>query len=200
MSASIPVEDVSANDLTLIRRCQAGDVEAFGGLVTRYQDRLYGTLVQILGSLEDARDVSQDAFVLAFQKLGTFRGDSAFYSWLFRIAYNAAMTRRRKDRKPRHASVEAVRDKMGDEPTDGSPGADPAYAMQTEERQEMVRRALDELAEDYRTVLVLKEIDGLRYDEIAEIVDCPIGTVRSRIHRARQELRDKLSRTMKSET
>jgi RNA polymerase sigma-70 factor (ECF subfamily) len=198
-AASIPVEDVSANDLTIIRRCQAGDVNAFGDLVTRYQDRLYGTLVQILGSLEDARDVSQDAFVLAFQKLGSFRGEAAFYSWLFRIAYNAAMTRRRKERGPRPVSVEAVRDQLGDEPADGRSGADPAFAMETEERQEMVRRALDELAEDYRTALVLKEIDGLRYDEIAEIVDCPIGTVRSRIHRARQELRERLGRTMKSE-
>lgn len=193
------MEDVSANDLTLIRRCQAGDLEAFGDLVTRYQDRLYGTLVQILGSLEDARDVSQDAFVLAFQKLGSFRGEAAFYSWLFRIAYNAAMTRRRKERGQRPVSVEAVREQLGEEPLDGRTETDPAFAMETEERQQMVRRALDELAEDYRTALVLKEIDGLRYDEIAEIVDCPIGTVRSRIHRARQELRDKLSRTMKSE-
>lgn len=191
---------MSANDLTLVRRCQAGDIDAFGDLVARHQDRLYGTLVQILGSLEDARDVSQDAFALAYQKLGSFRGDSAFYSWLFRIAYNAAMTRRRKERRPRHASIETTRDQSGDEPADQRPAADPAYSMQTEERQDMVRRALDDLAEDYRTPLVLKEIDGLRYDEIAEIMDCPIGTVRSRIHRARQELRDKLSRTMKSES
>ena len=91
--------NVSTQDVAAINRCLAGDADAFGDLVTRYQDRLFGTLVHMLGSFEDARDVGQDAFVLAFQKLDTFRGDSAFYSWLFRIAYNTAISRRRKDRR-----------------------------------------------------------------------------------------------------
>ena len=164
----------------------------------RYQDRLYATLVHLLGSLDDARDVTQDAFVLAFEKLGTFRGDSAFYSWLFRIAYNAAMTRKRKDRR-QPGSIERARQERGEEPSDERLDTDPGAALDSEERQGLVRNALDELGEDYRTAIVLKEIDGLRYDEIAEIVGCPIGTVRSRIHRARHELRDKLSRTIKSE-
>jgi RNA polymerase sigma-70 factor, ECF subfamily len=194
----MPMDEVSANDLLLIERCRAGDTQAFGDLVVRYQDRLYGTLVHLLGSLEDAREVSQDAFVLAFQKLGSFRGDSAFYSWLFRIAYNAAMTRRRKDRHREAASTDAARERLGEEPSDSSPGADPSFGMQVEERRELVRKALAGLADEYRTVIVLKEIDGLQYDEIAAIVGCPIGTVRSRIHRARHELRDKLSRTLKS--
>lgn len=195
----MPMEQVSATDLALIRRCRAGDVEAFGGLVARYQDRLFATLAHLLGSLEDAREVTQDAFVLAFQKLGTFRGDSAFYSWLFRIAYNAAMTRRRKDRRHHPASIDLARQRLGEEPRDERPGADPTSALDRQERQRMVRRALAELGEDYRTAIVLKEIDGLRYDEIADIVGCPIGTVRSRIHRARQELREKLGRTIRSE-
>jgi RNA polymerase sigma-70 factor (ECF subfamily) len=192
------VEDVSANDQSLIHRCRAGDVDAFGGLVLRYQDRLFGTLVHVLGSFDDARDVTQDAFVLAFEKLATFRGDSAFYSWLFRIAYNAAMTRKRKERRPT-VSIDEARQKRGEELRDERTGADPAGALDIEERQGMVRRALDDLAEDYRTAIVLKEIEGLRYEEIAEIVGCPIGTVRSRIHRARHELREKLSRTIKNE-
>ena len=192
-------EDVNASDLALIRRCRDGDAEAFGDLVTRHQDRLYGTLVHLLGSLEEARDVSQDAFVLAFRKLSTFRGDSAFYSWLFRIAYNAAMTRRRKEQKRRHASIDAVKDQSGAEPADDRVGADPGHSLHTRERQAIVQQALSELAETYRTPLVLKEIEGLQYEEIAEIVGCPIGTVRSRIHRARKELKEKLSRTLKSE-
>ncbi|MFO1093236.1 MAG: sigma-70 family RNA polymerase sigma factor [Planctomycetaceae bacterium] len=192
------VEDVSANDQSLILRCRAGDVDAFGGLVVRYQDRLYATLVHLLGSLEDARDVTQDAFVLAFEKLATFRGDSAFYSWLFRIAYNAAMTRKRKERRvPK--SIDAVREQRGDDLRDGRADTDPGAAIDSEERQQLVRKALDELGEDYRTAIILKEIDGLRYDEIAVIVGCPIGTVRSRIHRARHELREKLSRTIKTQ-
>lgn len=192
------VDDVSAIDHSLIRRCRAGDVDAFGGLVLRHQDRLFATLVHLLGSLEDARDVTQDAFVLAFEKLGTFRGDSAFYSWLFRIAYNAAMSRKRKERRL-PASIDEARLQRGVEPSDDRTDADPSAALDSEERQGLVRQALDELGEDYRTAIILKEIDGLRYDEIAEIVGCPIGTVRSRIHRARHELRDKLSRTIRNE-
>lgn len=192
------MEDVSANDLALIRRCRAGDADAFGGLVLRYQDRLFAALVHLLGSLEDARDVTQDAFVLAFEKLGTFRGDSAFYSWLFRIAYNAAMTRKRKERRL-PASIDEARERRGEDLSDRRSDIDPGAALDSEERQGLVRKALDELGDDYRTAIILKEIDGLRYDEIADIVGCPIGTVRSRIHRARQELRDKLSRTIRSE-
>jgi RNA polymerase sigma-70 factor (ECF subfamily) len=161
---------------------------------------LFGTLVHMLGSFDDARDVAQDAFVLAFQKLDTFRGDSAFYSWLFRIAYNTAVSRRRKDRRGGHqTSLEAAREQAGAEPQDNRPATDPTHSLHTEERQTIVRQALDELAEEYRTVLVLKEMEGLRYDEIAEIVDCPIGTVRSRIHRARHEMREKLGRVLRTE-
>jgi len=192
------VEDVSPNDQSLIRQCRAGDVDAFGGLVLRYQDRLFGTLVHLLGSFDDARDVTQDAFILAFEKLSTFRGDSAFYSWLFRIAYNAAMTRKRKDRRQLE-SIDEAREQRGEELADERTDTDPAAALDSEERQGMVRRALDDLAEDYRTAIILKEIDGLQYEEIANIVGCPIGTVRSRIHRARHELREKLSRTIKNE-
>lgn len=196
----MPEDNVSADDLALVRRCRDGDVEAFGSLVLRYQDRLFGTLVHVLGSFDDARDVAQDAFVLAFQNLKSFRGDSAFYSWLFRIAYNAAATSRRKGKRDRgHASLETGREQTGVEPADERATADPSYALNSEERQMLVRQALDELAEDYRTVLILKEMEGLRYEEIAEIVGCPIGTVRSRIHRAREELRQRLARAMKEE-
>ena len=192
--------NVSTQDVAAINRCLAGDADAFGDLVTRYQDRLFGTLVHMLGSFEDARDVGQDAFVLAFQKLDTFRGDSAFYSWLFRIAYNTAISRRRKDRRSANqASLDMAREQTGAEPQDNRPTADPSFSLQSEERQTIVRQALDELAEEYRTVLVLKEMEGLRYDEIAEIVDCPIGTVRSRIHRARHEMREKLGRVLRTD-
>lgn len=190
---------MSTDDHLLIERCRTGDVEAFGDLVLRHQDRLFGTLVHLLGSVHEAHDVAQDAFVLAFQKLKTFRGDSAFYSWLFRIAYNAAISNRRKHRL-RGVSIEAAREQRGVEPTDDRDSADPSYALQSEERRTQVREALDELAEEFRLVIVLKEMEGFSYEEIAAIVGCPIGTVRSRIHRARGELREKLSRTLKSET
>ena len=185
------------DDLSLIRECLDGQTEAFNTLVLRHQNRLYNTLVNVLNSSEDARDVAQDAFVQAFQKLASFRGDSAFYSWLFRIAMNAAISLERK-RKP-VSSIDAARDASGQEPTDQHAQSAPSSSMETAETQEMVRKALAQLSEEYRTALVLKEMEGLRYEEIADILKCPIGTVRSRIHRARSELRDTLSILLRDE-
>ncbi|MBX3442985.1 MAG: sigma-70 family RNA polymerase sigma factor [Planctomyces sp.] len=182
------------SDQALIDRCLAGETEAFGELVQKHQDRLFGTLAHLLGSVHDAADVAQDAFVLAYRNLSKFRGQSAFYSWLFRIAYNAAVNHRRRTRK--HPSLDG-REQPGFEPVDGRTATDPGSGMQSDERVRLVRSALDELAEEYRNALVLKEIEGLAYEEIASVMDCPVGTVRSRIHRARHDLREKLSRSLK---
>jgi RNA polymerase sigma-70 factor (ECF subfamily) len=130
--------------------------------------------------------------------LSTFRQESAFYSWLFRIAYNAAVSRQRKTRREK-GSLEATQAATGKEPTDDRPDADPAHNLKLTERQALVQSALDELAEDYRTAIILREMEGMSYEEIAEIVGVPIGTIRSRIHRARTELREKLTRTMAGE-
>ena len=181
---------MSKPDQELIADCLSGQTHAFGDLVTRYQNRLFNTLVTVLGSTEDAHDVAQDAFVSAFQKLHTFRGHSAFYSWLFRIALNSAVSRKRKSRVA--VSIDVAREKSGVEPTDRHPAARPEHALETIETQSAVRAALAELAEEFRTALVLKEMEEMSYEEIAQIVGCPIGTVRSRIHRARLELREKL--------
>lgn len=189
---------VNNDDQQLIEECLAGRSEAFGELVVRYQDRLFHTLLFVTGAADQAQDVAQDAFVHAFAKLSTFRGESAFYSWLFRIAMNAAVSRKRRDRRM-SASLDAARENAGHEPADGHPGSEPSHSIEVSERQALVRAALSELSEEYRTVLVLKEMEDLRYEEIAEIVGCPIGTVRSRIHRARSELREKLAVLFKEE-
>ena len=186
---------MSQTDAELIAESLRGQTEAFGQLVVRFQNRLFHSLCSMLGSVEDARDVAQDTFVQAFQKLHTFRGQSAFYSWLFRIALNTAASHRRK-RQRVLVSIEAAREQAGVELPDMHPQSMPESGMETMERQAAVRTALGELTEEFRTVLVLKEIDGLRYEEIAEIVDCPIGTVRSRIHRARLEMRSRLMHLM----
>jgi RNA polymerase sigma-70 factor (ECF subfamily) len=183
---------VAKPDQELIAECLLGQTQAFGDLVTRYQNRLYNTLVNVLGSAEDARDVAQEAFVNAFQKLSSFRGQSAFYSWLFRIALNAAVSQQRKQTRVT-VSIEAAREQSGLEPADPRPETIPDHSLESIERQTAVRTALAQLPEEFRTVLVLKEMDDLKYEEIAEIVGCPIGTVRSRIHRARAELRNRLS-------
>jgi len=187
---------VSTDDQLLINRCRAGESAAFGLLVDRYQNRLLRTLVPLLGSVHDALDAAQDAFVLAYQKLDSFRGDSAFYSWLFRIAYNASMTSRRKRGRLPRRSLDQRQETTGEEPMDGHSGSDPAARLLSEERQQLVRTALSELDEEFRDPLVLRELEGLSYEEIAEVLDCPLGTIRSRIHRGRIELKAKLLRTM----
>lgn len=179
-------------DQTLIDECLAGQRESFGILVERYQHRLFNSLLHVIGSAEDAQDVAQEAFTHAFQKLASFKGQAAFYSWLFRIAFNAAVSAKRKTRRMT-ASVEARREESGLDPMDDDPASEPSYAMHISDRQRIVRKTLSELSVEFRTALVLKEIDGMSYEEIAGVVDVPLGTVRSRIHRARIELRVTLS-------
>jgi RNA polymerase sigma-70 factor, ECF subfamily len=178
-----------SDDASLIAATLAGDTAAFGRLVGLYQDRLYNSLLRVLGSAEDAADIVQDAFVQAYTKLDTFRGSSAFYTWLYRIAFNLAMSHARRGRKI--ASLDGIKSLVGEEPMDGQPTAEAGVLEQ--ERAEMVHAALAELNMEYRQILVLREIDGCRYDEIAEILSLPVGTVRSRLFRARMHMRDLLA-------
>ena len=182
-------------DAELITECLNGRTEAFGELVTRYQDRLFGTLVTMLGSVEDARDVAQDAFVQAYQKLESFRGQSAFYSWLFRIALNSSVDHHRRQRRPT-VSIDAAREQTGSEPTDLHPDNSPSFSIERTERQTLVQLALSKLSPEYRQVLVLKEMEDMKYEEIAAVVKIPVGTVRSRIHRGRAELKEILERLL----
>ncbi|MEX2317084.1 MAG: sigma-70 family RNA polymerase sigma factor [Pirellulales bacterium] len=184
-----------SDDAPLIEATLAGDTAAFGQLVGRYQDRLYNSLFRVLGSAEDARDLVQDAFVQAFLKLNTFRGSSAFYTWLYRIAFNLAMSHTRKQRPI--VSLDHAKDGYGREPIDGQPMPDAGLTQR--ERIEMVHTALAGLSVEYRQILVLRELDGCRYDEIAEILELPAGTVRSRLFRARLQLRDQLAPAMREE-
>ena len=192
-------------DQSLIEACLAGRREAFGQLVERYQHRLFYSLVHLLGSTEDAQDAAQDALILAFEKLGTFRGESQFYSWLFRIAYNSAVSSKRKPgsskRKtgPMSVSLEARRDASGLEPADLNPSTEPSFGLDVSDRQRLVQQALGELSEEFREAIVLKEVEQMSYEEIAEVVGIPLGTVRSRIHRARMELRQKLAGLVEAE-
>lgn len=189
---------VTSDDSRLIESALAGNTSAFGELVLKYQDRLFGALFHLLGSFHDARDVSQEAFLLAFQKLRTFRRDSSFYAWLFRIAYNSAINQRRKQKR-KVASLNGTGDCPDFQPRDTRSQTDPASQLQTEEAVHQVRFALSQLAPEYHDALILKEIEGFRYEEIAVVLNCPVGTVRSRIHRARQMLRERLARVVERE-
>ena len=141
-----------------------------------------------MGCREEARDVVQEAFVQAFVKLDTFEQNSAFYTWLYRIGVNLGISRRRR-RKPT-LSIDQARETTGIEPADA--GAAPSESLEYDERARQVHRALAELNDEHRAVLVLREMEGCSYDTIAEILEMPIGTVRSRIHRARMQLRERL--------
>lgn len=183
------------DDAQLIDEALAGQSVSFGRLVTKYQDRLYNALVHVIGSPEEARDVVQDAFVQAFMKLGSFHRSSAFYTWLYRIAFNVAISRRRR-RRPM-VSVEAAREASGQEPMAHDAG--PSDRIERQERVGQVQAALAAMSEEHRAVLVLREMDGLCYETIAEVLDLPVGTVRSRLHRARLELREQLKEVLQEE-
>jgi RNA polymerase sigma-70 factor (ECF subfamily) len=187
------------DDQRLIEQCLAGNSAAFGELVLRYQDRLFNSLMLMVNSFEDARDLTQEAFVHAFRRLDTFRGDSQFYTWLFRIAVNATISFRRKAARQKSVSIESAKDAIGEEPKDTREDATPSTRIEISEQQQLVRKALSEVSEEFRIALILTEIEGLSYEEAAETIGCPIGTVRSRIHRGRNELREKLRVLLKDE-
>ncbi len=179
---------MSDEDLQLIERCVAGQTSAFGQLVEKYQGRLYHSLVHLIGSPEEALDVSQEAFVQAFVKLKSFQGNSAFYTWLYRIAFNTAVSRRRQKRPT--ISMDQTRDTAGFEPADA--GCSPESRLEQQERVTQIRAGLDALTHEHREILVLKDLEGYRYEEIAQLLQIPVGTVRSRLFRARAQLKEKL--------
>lgn len=185
LPAGVDVND----DARLIEEARQGDTTAFGRLVQKYQGRLYNTMLHVSGSREEAEDVVQEAFIQAFTKLDSFRAQSAFYTWLYRIGFNAAISRRR--RKRHEVSVEQAREMTGEEPVDD--GEAPTERLLREEQIGQVHTALDALSEEHRAILVLREIEGCCYETISEILNLPVGTVRSRLHRARLQLRDQLN-------
>lgn len=181
------------SDQQLITKSVAGNLDAFDVLVRRYQVRLVHSLHHALGSEEDARDAAQQAFMSAWKRLDSFRQDAAFYSWLYRIAMNAAISGKRKQRLST-TSLDRHVETTGVSPADESSDAAPEHSLETEERVRLVQEALQNISEEFRQPLVLKEIDGFSYEEIASILNIPIGTVRSRIFRARKELTERLKR------
>ncbi|MEN6558625.1 MAG: sigma-70 family RNA polymerase sigma factor [Thermoguttaceae bacterium] len=173
-----------------------GQPEAFGHLALKYQDRLFQAVFHMVGHAEDARDLVQESLVQAMLHLDSFERHCAFYTWLYRIAFNAAMSHRRR-RRPT-ASVEQASERAGVEPSDRGDG--PLETLEREEQCRQVQEAIARLDADHRAVLVLREIDGRNYESIAAILDIPLGTVRSRLHRARLELRERLQAMLVGET
>lgn len=187
---------IANDDRKLIAECLKGRTAAYGELVRRYQDRLFNTVVRLVDNSEDAQDVVQEAFLSAYQSLESFKGDSKFFTWLYRIAMNAAISLKRKRRVVLSIESGSKTDLMID-PPDDSAYSQPSDALERLEEETQLQTALQRLSPDHRAVLLLKDIEGQKYEVIAEIMQIPIGTVRSRLHRARLELRQLMEKNGK---
>ena len=179
------------NEAQLIEDAIGGNTAAFGLLVRKYQDRLFTALVQVSGCHDDAEDVVQEALVQAYVKLSSFTHGSSFYTWLYRIAFNAAITRRRQKKRRSNSSLDSAREKTGSELEDG--GELPEEEVLRTERAALLQQGMTQLNDEHRAILVLRELEGCDYDTIAQVLDLPVGTVRSRLHRARLQLREQLN-------
>ena len=182
-------------DWSIVRRVQEGDVAAFDLLTVKYRNRIYGVVYNLTSNREDASDLTQDAFIKAFQSIQRFQGQSSFFTWLYRIAINSTLSHLRKNRVRSFFSLERINT---EEPvsreliaalTDKT-GAD--RETFTRELQEELNEAMQKLSINHRTVVTLFEIDGLSHQEIAEVMNCSVGTVRSRLHYAKQLLQGEL--------
>ena len=183
------------DDWSLVQRVQAGDGPAFDSLMMKYRERLYSIIYNLVGNREDAADLTQDSFIKAFQAINRFAGDASFFTWLYRIGINASYGHLRKARLRRFFSLDQVDE--DDQPSSeviaaltDTRGADKgAFVV---ELQEKLNEAMQKLSIKHRTVVTLFEIDGLSHLEIAEVMDCSEGTVRSRLHYAKQLLQAEL--------
>ena len=181
------------NDQQLVQRVQKGDKAAFDLLVRKYQHRVLKLVGRFVSDAAEAEDVAQEAFLKAYRALPAFRGDSAFYTWLYRIAINTAKnTLVSNRRRPVDFDLDLQDPEQHDRQAMLKDADTPEGVLLTDEIRGVVERALEQLPEDLRTAIVLRELEGLSYEEIAEAMDCPVGTVRSRIFRAREAIDKKL--------
>ena len=189
-----------ATDQAIVGEVIKGDIEAFGILVQRYQDRIYSAIHNYVSNPDDAVDIAQDTFVKAYAKLRTFDASSAFYTWLYRIAINTAIDflRRRKSR-PADSLDDEKYATAGFEPVSTDPAADPERVSVRHAQAAALRAAIARLSHKLRAVLVLHDVEGLSQEEVAQILRVPVGTVKSRVSRARTELRSLLTKQMGEE-
>jgi RNA polymerase sigma-70 factor (ECF subfamily) len=185
---------VERSDRELVRECRRGNKDAFRVLVERYQRKVLSVAAGMLQNQDDALEVTQEAFVKAYRNLDGFKGESSFYTWLYRIVVNLAIDRRRRER--RHGMV-ALEDRPGggedleaDLPSQRL--SDPYQQAKSRELGDRLRNAIEDLTPDQKAAILLREVEGLSYDEISQVMQCPKGTVMSRLHYARKALQEKL--------
>ena len=181
-------------DLVIVRKIQSGDVDAFDSLIFKYRERVYSVIYNLTSNREDASDLTQETFIKAFQSIKRFKGKSSFFTWLYRISLNTSLTHLRKNKLRRFFSFEKM---VEEDHTEGfienlRTESDSDKAALMTELQERLNDAFQKLSVKHRTVITLFEIDGLSHKEIADIVGTSIGTVRSRLHYAKQFLQGEL--------
>ena len=202
-----PINLAARRELDLLRKAQSGDRTSYGQLVVAYQDRLYNALLRMVGDSEEARELTQEAFTRGLMKLASFRGDSQPYTWLFRIAVNLAISHLRKVQRHRVFSLDApARNGNGRYADDqasslaervaaggGTSGSQPPPDdLERRELHGQVLAALGRLDAEYRAVLVMRDVEGFDYQQMADVLGLPLGTLKSRLFRARLALRDEL--------
>jgi RNA polymerase sigma factor (sigma-70 family) len=189
----------AAEDLQLVRQAQRGDLRAYDALLQRYKERIYATVYHMTANHEDANDLVQETFIKAYQALKTFKGSASFYTWLYRIAVNKTINFLKQRRSRTHFSLNDLDFNAEHDPdlvaliSDKTPRREAALA----ELQEKLNAAMQKLSEPHRLVVTLHDVQGLSHEEIAEIMDCNVGTVRSRLFYARQQLQAWLSDYLK---
>ena len=187
-------------DQQLVARVQKGDARAFDMLVLKYQHKIFGLISRYVHDADEVQDVAQEAFIKAYRTLPRFRGDSAFYTWLYRIAINTAKNHLvSRSRRPPGTDVD-----VDDAEYYEGGGAlrdieNPENALFGAELKAVVEQAIGDLPDDLRTAVTLREFDGLSYEDIADIMDCPVGTVRSRIFRAREAIDNRVREQLEGE-
>ena len=198
------VQNISLDDDTLIQGCKRGDSESLERIIVKYQDRVYNTILKICGNRDDAAELTQETFVKVIERINSFKGQSAFYTWLFRVAVNLTYNYCKRRVKLPTYSLENMTGFGFDESRaelkaflrDES-AMDPSVIAQKREVCQIAMAALSELDEDHRVVLVLRDIEGMAYNEIAEILQVELGTVKSRLSRARSNLKSILETVLK---
>jgi RNA polymerase sigma-70 factor (ECF subfamily) len=180
-------------DQALVEQVQRGEKQAFDVLVLKYQNKIIQLVNRYVHDSDEARDVAQEAFVKAYRAIGRFRGDSAFYTWLYRIAINTAKNYLvASGRRPPRSDIDAQDAEQYEGATGLKEYATPERLLMKDEIQQAIAAAIDDLPDDLRTAITLRELEGLSYEEIAQTMECPIGTVRSRIFRARDAIDTRL--------
>jgi len=182
------------DDSALIQEIKTGSGDAFQALVERYEDRVFALVHQYVKDRSECEDVAQEAFVQGFRKIGSFRGQSSFYTWLYRIAVNTATDHLKRKRRDPSVSLEALPPVF----EETAPSTAPDKALIDREFRARLSEAVEALPEPFKTVLILREFEDCTYEQMAEILECSIGTIESRLFRARQRLREKLTSYLRS--